>query len=497
MTELTVEGPLPVTERSVPFGTAMSSGEIGSLKLADFRYVEQEFLVHGYARLWYYDDRYRAVATAERRAFTTRLLIRRPVDSAAFGGVLQVEPLHPALDRSPTWDAIAPLIMRRGDCWAGITVDPAPVRLLREGFDPIRYSALSIPDSGLGWELLGQIASLLRSGDRENPLCDVRPERAYLSGWSYTGSFCRVFLQDGFHNRFRMPDGSPILDGYLIGISSGAARGGYIQLSAGSSRLPVQDDRRIVRGADVPVFEFMSEFEAETHLPALREDSDSPRDRYRLYQAAGTAHGTAADATIQANQLRSRGLAVSRRTIAETPVSNWHRHTLARCAYRNLDSWVVDGTVPPRAARLKVAPQNSGLAEGGISRDVHGNATGGLRGPWVDVPVASYLPHSTPADDMEPAGPWEPNVMDAGRAAYLTGHQRKFTAHELLGLYGSHDEYVLRVNARVDQLVRGRCLLAPEGDELIDRAARDGSLRCLFGASDTTPKEIGAFRNAQ
>jgi hypothetical protein len=54
----------------------------------------------------------------------------------------------------------------------------------------------------------------------------------------------------------------------------------------------------------------------------------------------------------------------------------------------HLVQWVDKGKVPPRAARILVK-------DGAIAPDQYGNAQGGVRNPYVDVPVALYgVPNS-------------------------------------------------------------------------------------------------------
>src|SRR3546814_19035331 len=53
-----------------------------------------------------------------------------------------------------------------------------------------------------------------------------------------------------------------------------------------------------------------------------------------------------------------------------------------QAALRALDRWVRTGEAPPIAERLQVPDS------GALVLDAHGNARGGVRSPWVDVPTA-------------------------------------------------------------------------------------------------------------
>lgn len=475
---LKVYGPLPTTAGSVPFGTSCLPEYGLGIDLAAYRYIEEEYLVTGAASTWTYDSSWRPVVDVPDVVYTTRIMVRRPAQRSAFSGVVHAEPLHPSFDHAPTWHTAAPLILREGHAWVGITQHDAAAAMLKDDFSAGRYGQIDIPVPGLGWEIVGAIGQLLRSPDAGNPLHDLPVGRVYLSGWSFTGTFCRVFLQEGFHQRHRQPDGRPVFDGYLIGISSGAfGRGGYHPLSEDCPLLPAGHPRRTIQPTDVPVIELMSEFESETNQRSLRSDGDDPDDRYRLYQVAASAHASAVDLSIEQIQLADGRNVQPRHDIREIPVSNRNRHRVARSAYRHLHRWADEGVTPPRADRLELMPADSPGVRGlsaealPLQRDEHGNAVGGVRSTWADVPMASYVPHSTPLDGSDTSQGWRPPGLGREASADLTGHQIPFPPAALARLYGSHREYLARVQARAGELVRDGWLLLPDADELIAEAA--------------------------
>jgi hypothetical protein len=86
----------------------------------------------------------------------------------------------------------------------------------------------------------------------------------------------------------------------------------------------------------------------------------------------------------------------------------------------NLGRWVRFGVPPRPAPRLAIA------ADGSLVRDAHGNATGGIRTPSVDVPVATIT-------GLRNAG---------GTFCSLFGTTTPFDAATLASLYPTHDRYV-------------------------------------------------------
>jgi hypothetical protein len=284
-----------------------------------------------------------------------------------------------------------------------------------------------------------------------------------MTGASHTGSFQRVFLGDGFHDRARRPDGGPAVEGYLIQISSGGFwLGGYHPLNDDSPRPPLGDRRRTIAPHDVPVIELLSEGEAETNRDARRHDADDPADRYRLYEVAGACHMSAGEP----------GSMLSALTTVEEP-SDFPMWSLAAGALTNLRRWAVEGVAPPRARPIELHDRRGdgrcGSAEEAlpVRRDADGNALGGVRSPHLDVPVAAYYPHATLVEPRS-VGPTGRPTIDAGD---LLGTMTRFEPDELRRRYGDPAGYRHRYEAGVATLVDQRWVTAPDGDRLCAQAA--------------------------
>ena len=419
--------------------------------IAENGYVEEEYVLRGTADLFTYDGRWQPLVERAEVPFATRILVRRPGDPAQADGAVVVEPLHPAGDMASAWPRLGRMLTREGWSWVGVTQDVAGLAATKAA-KPDRYAELDIPAAGLGYDIVAGVASWLRTGAVEDLVLD----QLLMTGASYTGTFQRVFLGEGFHQRARRPDGGPAVDGYLIQISSGAFRlGGYNPLSESSRRPPADHPHRIIQPRDVPVIELLSEGEAETNLASRRPDSDQPGDRYRLYEVPGSCHMSAGES---AHSLLP--------PTVEEP-STFPMFALAGGALHNLRRWVVDGIPPPRAERIELfadrdaGPHGAAAEALPVVRDAHGNACGGVRTPDVDVPIASYYPHSTLVDVR--TGPPGRRPIAMGE---LMGAMQRFPPEKLRRLYGTPDDYRAAYRKGVDELLAAGWIRPADAERL-------------------------------
>lgn len=461
MSHRTVE-PSPTTADSVPFGTAWLPELVMGVDLDAHDYVEDEFLLSGTASVWHHPEVGAASAPRLRDVpFCTRVLVRRPRDPGAASGFVQLEPLHPDLDSALVWNSIHPWLLREGHSWVGVTAFARLADQLRDELDPARYARLDIPEDGQHFEIVGEAVRALVAGE----LGPVAAEQIVMAGMSATGSFCRVFLQEGFHDRLRDEFGRALVDGYLIGISSGGAgAAGYPPLGDDDPVLPDDDPRRIVTGHGAVVVELLSETESETHGSVTREDSDAPDDRYRLLQIAGTAHIEARESVLtNLQQFEDAGGRRPAFAVVE-PRSDARFDLYVRGAFAAIRSWIVDGIPAPRGARLPVRP---GVEE--LERDAEGAAVGGIRPPWIEVPTAVYAPHGTVSDESEPPPEWMP-FSAPQMLARLVGTMRRLPLRDIHERYGTRGAYLRRFAAAARRHVAERYLLAEDADELIRSA---------------------------
>jgi hypothetical protein len=128
-------------------------------------------------------------------------------------------------------------------------------------------------------------------------------------------------------------------------------------------------------------------------------------------------------------------------------------------AFASVDAWVKSGKAPPRTPwiALKTVPDSPfPLPE----LDQYGNALGGLRLPYVDVPIATYYASSTAGD--------EKNRF----VCSLLGYKAVFDKDRLAGLYPTHQAYVAQVARSTDALVSSGFITAADGRKIKEEATQ-------------------------
>ena len=200
--------------------------------------------------------------------------------------------------------------------------------------------------------------------------------------------------------------------------------------------------------------------QTETDLIILGSFADRQPDSetFRLWEIAGTGH---ADRYVSQLGLTDRGDDPKVAEVVETtfaipflvncgiPINSGPQHFVAKAAIAALDNWLRNGVAPANADRIEVDEQAMGLL-----RDSLGIVLGGVRTPFVDVPIATL------------SGEGQTESLFCS----LYGTTSLFNDETLAGLYLDHETYVTAVEASADTAVQEGFLLPPDG-ELIKAAA--------------------------
>jgi hypothetical protein len=465
-----VTGPVPVTADSYPL---MASNKLQTVvDLPGHGYVEEEFFVSGRANVYDWAAGGGVSVKAPNAPYTTRIMLRRPADSQRFSGNVIVEIVNAArrYDFPFTWGVSHDYFMENGDAFVLITLAQANLEGLK-AYDGARYARLSLanptPDEactvgraggppltapgeeGLQYDILAQVGAVLKAARAGGPLAGFNVQRAYMT--AYDGVLPTYIA--AIHSRVKLANGRPIYDGYVLHRHPALTR-----LRRCGTTPAANDPRQIVRNLDVPLIRIIGQTDILTTYAQRREDSDASSDRYRLYEIAGGAH---ADANFYpyipsvadlkkigspypflaswpfANQCEPE------QTLAKTPINT----VALDAAFANLTRWIRDGVPPPKAERI--ALENGGTPQARVVLDTFGNAVGGMRTPYLDVPAATYHTNSK-GETFCPE----------------LGHTVAFDWARLNTLYGTPQMYAAKVAQSVDKLVRERWLTESDGRKI-------------------------------
>ena len=487
----TVVGPIRSTWSDFPF---IADG-FGPEPRVPSGYEESEYFVSGRAKLYEYGATgVRVVASCPASAgrlgcrhipYTTRMLVKRPIDPRRFSGTVVVEPFNPSsgYDIANVWDRSWPYFVEHGDVFVGWTSRYESIRALKR-FEPQRYVRLawgenSAVDDGITFDIAAQIGALFRLNGPRSPLRRLNVRHVFEAGFSQDGAF--TFTQaDVFNAIERLPNGGPVYDGYVPGGTVGPSDISFGLTAAGS--LSSGDLRNRMQPRDSPVIQINTETEevllgGPTGLAYRRPDSNASNDRYRLWEVPGASHIS--------NDLGSSPI-TEERDLAEIeriplsrlpPTGCAHQQYLsgpwvgvdgvvdpnpypfgyvADAAFADLAKWLDDGTPPPRAARIQVTDPRAGTTD----RDRFGNALGGLRTPFVDVPAATYSPIDASLHETDLSG-----------LCPLIGFSIPFSHATLHALYPSHADYLARVTREANELVHEGFWVAPDAANVVRQAA--------------------------
>jgi hypothetical protein len=361
----------------------------GAVRVEAFPYITEEYFVSG---------------TINNAPYATRIIMRRPSNVSAFTGTVVAEALH-AGGRSLIFEWSRQSILTRNHMFVEIVHSAANVNLLKT-FNAERYASLNIA-MGQTNEVIAQVGRLIKS--KTGPFAQYNVQRTTLMGTSASSGTVRGYL--AVHPTLRLPDEKPIFDGYLLTSTNGNAP------------LPI---------VDVPMVQMPTQTEvvtwAEQGIAYRRADSDEAGNRFRLYEVAGMPHNNSRD---------SPGF---RNDPCTLPVTDFPAGAFTALALNHLVDWIATGKTPPKAPPIAVDRDPAGDGSH-LALDEFGNAKGGIRNVWVDVPMATYGVF----------GKGKTTAQD--RLCQLAGTEVPLPDATLRTLYRDRNDYVAKVEQRLKQLI--------------------------------------------
>ncbi|HEV7734750.1 MAG TPA: alpha/beta hydrolase domain-containing protein [Candidatus Binatia bacterium] len=395
--------PSPAIEGPITGGTGAPFVAATSFDPATVGYMLEEYFLTGTASSFTSatklesDGKWTAIPGVT-APYRTRIVVYRPIKKAKFNGTVLVEWLNVSggLDAAADWIGAHTELMREGWAYVGVSAQyvgveggPALLDILPNPLktvDPVRYGSLSHPGDSFSFDIFSQAGQALRTPNGPSPLGDLKIKRVIGAGESQS-AFRMVTYVNAIHPV------AHVYDGFLV-----HSRGGD---SAALSEKPqavvpaakpvfIRDD------IDVPVLTFQTETDLLFlgSVPARQPDADN----IRLWEVAGTSHadtytvavGMADDGSTTAGaELYVTNAPPAIGVTCSANINSGPHHFVLKAALHALERWVRSGKPPASMPRLEFVPA-TGSVPADVARDARGNATGGIRTPQLDVPIASY-----------------------------------------------------------------------------------------------------------
>ncbi len=479
---------IPITETSVPFAAAADKcgfSEIG--------YVEEEYFQTGTANVYKEDEMHQVEPIYCDAPYTTRLIVRRPADREKFSGNVVLEILNSSanIDIDRMWVNSWPFFTRNGDIFIGISSKGHVVDSLK-AFDPVRYADINwdnpmpdreVPESvkkgrmrflpqyeiGLFWDMLVDLAKLLRSDDEKNFLREYGDFWLYLTGWSQSTGYVNRIVKSFAYRPENCKD-RPLFDGYYNG--GGGPNPGVLDNSQPFGMNNSTDLSSGVMGAREP---FMAvNTESENRGSFWYGDFDEPNFKFRTWQIAGSSHDSKynlVDYYGEKDLKMLEGLGIYNAYYGvDGEALDMPYEPVFSAAWKALYAWVRDGIPAPHAPKIETYISTTpimAIRAGFVGNltDAFGNCRGGIRIPALAYPTGKYSPTSTRADGT---------IMGA------FGKVNAFSAELLTELYGSLENYEKLCNEEYTRLVAQGFLLEEDREANVGytvKRAKDRGLK--------------------
>ncbi|WP_055401140.1 MULTISPECIES: alpha/beta hydrolase domain-containing protein [unclassified Mycobacterium] len=445
---------------------------LGAFDIGDVGYRAEEFFVTGTASSYAPqgplgpDGRWdvKPSGTAD---YTTRIVVLTPTDPARFNGTVLVEWLNVSggIDAPAVWMMAHREIVRSGYAYVAVSAQKVGVDggasllgmdMSLKTQDPARYASLKHPGDAFAFDIFSQTGGLARDGA---VLGGLRPQRVVGIGESQSAMFLTTYVNavdplarvyDGFLVHSRFGPAAPLDGGSLI--ESMEASSGWQQA------VKFRPDLR------VPLITIITETDLVGHVPLgyyLARQPDNAR--LRVWEIPGAAH--ADNYTIQVAPIDSGAAPIADIVAAYAPTKmlmgqqlshniNFapQHHYVVQASIAALEGWVRTGERAPAASPIDVRETEPVQ----LLLDANGLARGGIRTPWVDVPIARTS--GVTADE---------SIMAA-----IFGSGEPFDTATLDRLYpGGAAEYLERFTAGLDASIKSGFILPADRAEILELAA--------------------------
>ena len=444
---------------------------LGSYAIESLGYTDDEYFVSGSATGYVPvaelgpDGRWDA-APSGTADYTTRIVVLKPSDVTKFNGTVIVEWLNVSggIDAPAVWFMAHREFVREGYAYVAVSAQQVGVEggaslgfdMSLKKQDPERYWHLSHPKDAYSYDIFSQVGQLIRQRPAE-VLGPLDPEFVVAVGESQSAMFLTTYVN-------AVDPLVKIFDGFLIHSRFGPAApldGGSIFAAPDDSAPEAVKFRPDLR---VPLMTVLTETDVVGGLrPGYYLARQDDTEWLRAWEIPGTAH--ADNYTIQVGRIDTGFAPLDELVAAYAPTDSLmgqqlphfinfapQHHYVLQAAIAGLHAWIRDGVAPSQAAGMELSDTDPPQ----LVLDANGLAKGGVRTPWVDVPIARTSGIGTGESPL----------------SHLFGSGEPFDAATLSRLYpDGAAEYLERFTESLDEAIRSGFLLPADRQEILQIAA--------------------------
>lgn len=432
--EAKITGPIPVE----PHPSLNSIYSASAIELTAHGYIEEEYFIEGTANRYTNPELANADIIDSGHRYRTRLIVRRPTDTAKFNGIVVVEWINVTggPDKDIDWWQSGAHFVANGYAFVVVSAQQMGIDTMKT-WSPERYSSLDITHDGmvsnddLSYDIFAATGLAINRIGETTPagqvdiLHGLKAEQIIATGHSQSASRLATYLNN-IHPL------QPVYDGVIV--------------HGGGGR--IRDDQ------EVKIFKLMS----ETDMPRRAAEPQPNTNTFRQWEVAGTSH---VDIPFEVEYAKVRNLreglpvadATERDPGCELPAySRVPFRDVMDAAYEHMVTWVREDVPPPLAQPLQVARMMPQLE---FARDERGNILGGIRLAAHAVPTAKNTGLNS----------------GSNRFCFLYGSHEPFNEAALKALYPDHESYVSAVRSVAEQNVRDGYILPEAAERTIRDAA--------------------------
>jgi hypothetical protein len=474
----------PAGTRGFPFWSS-------SVDLDDFGYTEKEFLISGNAQAFVNsgtlgNDGVWNISPGATAPYTSRILVRRPIDPRKFNGTVVVEwfNVSGAVDTTPEWAFDHTELLREGYAWVGVSAQFVGAAFLPV-WDKVRYASISHPGDSWSYDIFSQAGvALLRGNPRP-----LGPLTHFVRRVLAVGESQSAFRLFTYYNAIQPR--AQVYDGFLIhstgsgsALSQSFAGGQGPVMIPAPPGVPATPDIAVPRTAFIrgdlrePVLFLNTETDVTFLGAGFSVHGQPDSNTFRMWEVAGTSHADAYLLLQSGLDAAKAGLGGSAVVCGDPPNNNGPHTFAARTAVHALARWTraphLRPSIGPRlSVQIVTSPQPAAV----INRDaVTGNAIGGIRFPQVAVPIETLTGIRPPA-----ALQANPNCVLFGATDPWDGDSDAWDGHpgldpspdpepSLVNLYGTRHNYLKQYEEATEESIARGFLLHRDRDEVIDLA---------------------------